>query len=457
MATTINELCEQRKGIHEQAKAILDRAEKEGRDLNTEERAEYDRLDSEIDKIGESIASKQADEKRRKKLADREALLSQARNPVGVRPNPTDSPLSGAKGADNKELIRDLRTHLTRSTSMGATRREALKELITAYNASAEMETLREVARKYISYGQNSLTMDERAALQMDVESAGGSLVMPEDFIARLIIGLDERVFMRQIATLLPLTNAESVGVPSLDADPDDADWTTELSTGTADTAMATGKRMLHPHPLAKSIKVSKTLLRRSAIPVESLVRDRLEFKFGVTQEKGFLTGSGAVQPLGVFTASNAGISTSRDVSTDNTTTAITADGLINAKYGLMSQYLASANLRWIFHRTAVRNIRKLKDGNGQYLWTAGLSGQPDRILEVPYEMSEYAPSTFTSQLYVGMIGDFSWYWIAESLRFELQRLDELYAATNQVGFIGRLEVDAMPVLEEAFVRVQLG
>jgi len=37
-----------------------------------------------------------------------------------------------------------------------------------------------------------------------------------------------------------------------------------------------------------------------------------------------------------------------------------------------------------------------------------------------------------------------------------VQRLNELYAATNQVGFIGRLESDGMPVLEEAFARVTL-
>ena len=38
----------------------------------------------------------------------------------------------------------------------------------------------------------------------------------------------------------------------------------------------------------------------------------------------------------------------------------------------------------------------------------------------------------------------------------QIQRLVELYAATNQVGFIGRMELDGMPVLEEAFVRVKL-
>jgi HK97 family phage major capsid protein len=70
--------------------------------------------------------------------------------------------------------------------------------------------------------------------------------------------------------------------------------------------------------------------------------------------------------------------------------------------------------------------------------------------------MSEYAPSTFTTGLYVGILGDFSKYWIVDALDMEMQRLVELYAATNQIGFIGRKETDGMPCLEEAFVRVTL-
>jgi HK97 family phage major capsid protein len=61
-----------------------------------------------------------------------------------------------------------------------------------------------------------------------------------------------------------------------------------------------------------------------------------------------------------------------------------------------------------------------------------------------------------TTGNYVGILGDFSYYWIADALDMQVQRLVELYAATNQVGFIARREVDGMPVLEEAFVRVKL-
>jgi HK97 family phage major capsid protein len=161
---------------------------------------------------------------------------------------------------------------------------------------------------------------------------------------------------------------------------------------------------------------------------------------------------------LGLFTASDDGISTDRDYSTDNTSSAMTADGLIGAKYNLASPYLMSTNLRWIFHRDGVSQIRKLKTGDGQYIWQPGLRGDmTDTLLEVPVLMSEYAPNTFTTTLYVGIIGDLSQYWIADAMGLEIQRLVELGAATNQDYFIGRLKTDGMPVNENAFSRVQLG
>jgi HK97 family phage major capsid protein len=211
----------------------------------------------------------------------------------------------------------------------------------------------------------------------------------------------------------------------------------------------------LNPSPLAKRIKVSQTLLRLATLSAEDIVMQRLGYKFAVSEEKAFLTGTGANQPLGVFTASTYGISTSRDVSTGNSTTAIAADNLFEVKYSLKGQYHSRA--AWMFHRDAVKQIAKLKDGNGQYLWVPSLqAGSPDRLLNMPVYMSEYAPNTFTTGLYVGILGDWSQYYIADTMDMTVQRLVELYAESNQVGFIGRMEVDGMPVLQEAFARVKL-
>ncbi len=72
-----------------------------------------------------------------------------------------------------------------------------------------------------------------------------------------------------------------------------------------------------------------------------------------------------------------------------------------------------------------------------------------DRLLSFPVRQSEYAPNTLTTGLYVGILGDFyAGYWIADSLAIQIQRLIELYAPTNQTGFIARAETDGMPVCD---------
>ena len=65
--------------------------------------------------------------------------------------------------------------------------------------------------------------------------------------------------------------------------------------------------------------------------------------------------------------------------------------------------------------------------------------------------------NTFTSGLYVGMFGDFANYWTCDALDMQVQVLTELYAETNQDGFILRYEGDGAPALSEAFARVKLG
>jgi HK97 family phage major capsid protein len=317
------------------------------------------------------------------------------------------------------------------------------------------MAAFRRAMPMWLCQDFRSLKPEESRALQADLDVSGGYLVPPEQFVNELLKAVDNQTFIRQWATVFTVTNADSLGVPTLETDPADANWTTELATGSEDSSMAFGKRELHPHPLAKRIKISRKLLR--VVPsADTLVRDRLAYKFGVTFEKACLTGTGAGQPLGVFVASADGISTGRDYSTDNAATYPTFDGLIGAKYYLKAAYWPRA--QWLFHRDVMAVVAKLKDGEGQYLWRESVRvGEPDRVLRLPVAMSEYAPNTLAASQYVGILGDWkAGYWIADALTLEFQLLQELYAETNQVGLIGRLESDGQPVLEEAFVRVKL-
>jgi len=409
---TVRELRQKLGELTNKLRAVLDKADGESRALTTEEDSSYNAIEADITTTENEITRREALEARESRM--QETLNEhRASNPTNPNPEPGNA--------------------------------DAEQRAVTAYC---------EEFRNFCISGQYGPALQQRA-LQADVGTAGGYVVPPEEFVAGLIQSLDDSVHVRALATTMQLTSAASLGQASLDADPADADWTSELGTGSEDSTMAFGKRELSPHPVAKRIKVSSKLMRQSPLGVEALVRNRLGYKFGVTHEKAFLLGTGSNQPLGLFIASADGVSSGRDMATDNTSTAITGDGLINALYSLKGQYQARAT--WGFHRDAIRNIRKLKGVDNDYIWQPGLSGgEPGVILTRPFFMSEYVPNTFTTGLYVGIVGDFSFYHIVDALDMTLQRLVELYAEANQVGFIGRMETDAMPVLEEAFARVTL-
>ncbi len=436
---TLKELREQLGQQNAAAQKIMDAATADGnRDMNAEESGQVDEIFDEYDKTKAQIDTIEGNQKRKDTLASNQSYLEQSR---GRQTQPTvpggndmgrsgrDEPISIDIGG--QAVLIDPHKN-----------EQSYRRAGDDYNAAFT---------DYLASG----VINPQSGIRADIDSDGGFLVAPIQMVARLIQDLDNQVFMRGLSTVLPpLTAAASVGAPSLDTDVADADWTSEIKAASEDTVMAFGGRELTPHPLSKLVKVSNKLLMLALMNPEQIVRERLAYKFGVTEEKGFLTGHGANQPLGVFTASAAGIPTGRDVSTGNTATTITADGLINAKYSLKAGYQSRAS--WIFHRDVVKFIRKLKTTDLQYIWQAGLAGgQPDTILDSPFFMSEYAPSTFTASLYLGIIGDFSNYWIVDSLTFAIQRLAELFALTDQTGFIGRKNTDGMPVLGEAFARVK--
>lgn len=412
MALRIAERQQERGQLVQQMRDLQAMADTEKRSLTAEESATWDKIDAAQESLGVEI---EKDQKREASLKAAESALKQTSD-SGIRPA-VDGALPKA-GRDSDEYRSLYGRYLT--------------------NPQAVPHSL----------------IEQRTGMQADVYQKGGVLLAPMTMVAGILKAIDNEVFLRALGTRHPCTYA-GLGAVTLDAQADDFDWTTELAVGN-ETDISLGKRELKPHALAKLVKISNTAIRHAA-DIVGIVQERLAYKAGQTIESAGLTGTGFQQPLGLFTASANGIPTSRDVSTSNTSTAFTADGLMEAKYSLKSQYHARPSTRWIFHRTAIKKARQLKDGNGQYIWAPGLGGgQPDRILDVPFVMSELCPATFTTGLYVGLIGDLSYYWWADSLDMTIQVVDQLYAATNQTGYIARMEMDGQPVLAEAFARVKL-
>ncbi|MCP4161222.1 MAG: phage major capsid protein [Deltaproteobacteria bacterium] len=420
MSEKIKEIKEKRAKIVADQQALLDTAETEKRDLTSDEHSTYEKMDEDFEKYTDQIS----EAKKQQELTHERREANKERQKTLDNVNPPKSGHAHDEGSESR-------------------------------NNGDHQAEYRAAYSSFLKKGIKGLTGEEHRALSAGIPLEGGNTVVPELFMNDLIQSVDDLVFVRKKATKFEVKNAESLGVPTIESDPSDAEWTTELSTGSNDSDMKLGKRVLKPNPVAKRIKVSDKLIRASSTNIDAIVRNRLAYKFGITHEKGFFLGSGIDQPLGLFVASVNGISAGRDIVGDNTSTQMNPDALIDTKYSLKAQYHAKAE--WLFHRNGVKQIRKMKDSNNEYLWKQGLSDKPDTILDSPYSMSEYVPNTFTTGQYVGLYGDLSFYWIADALDMTIKVLAELYAESNQIGYIGRWESDGMPVLEEAFARVKLG
>ena len=77
------------------------------------------------------------------------------------------------------------------------------------------------------------------------------------------------------------------------------------------------------------------------------------------------------------------------------------------------------------------------------------LKGQPDTLIGNKIYSSSYMPEIGASKIPL-LFGDMSYYWIADRQGRIFQRLNELYAATGQIGFRTYQRVDGKLTLPEA-------
>lgn len=447
--TQLAELDEQMTAIIEKQDALLRAAKAANRAQTPPERREWDDLENEFAALGEKrsrlrdefelVEKTEARESERRRLCQLEGVeYRESDYTSATRP----SPRSG------EQQIKQ-----NRSTTM---KEYATYEKTDDYRFSEAGTTTRDAFNKYLRFGINTLKSDEVRALQGDKDSAGGFLMVPTQVADQVFGDLDNSVFIRQYARIIQLEGAESFRLPWRENDLGDLTFTSELKTGSEDSSLDFAARDLHPHSLARRIKVSNDLMRMSRVNPESIVRERMTYKLSTVLENAYLNGSGSNEPLGVFQVSANGISTARDVSTGALATSVTADHLINCVAALKAQYRRGA--RWLISRSLEGQIRRLKTGDGAFMWQPSLTqGQPSTLLGFPVDCSEYCPSTFSASQYVGILANWGeGYFIGDAMAIEIARLTELYAETNQTGFIIRFKTDGLPYNENAFVRIKL-
>ena len=393
---TILELREKRAKAWEAAKAFLDSHRKENGVLSAEDDAAYTKMEQEITDLGKEIA----------RLERQEALDAELNRPV-------NKPLTGKPGgradADDGE------------DKTGRASDDYRKNFWNAMRSKVPMPAVTN-------------------ALQIGTDSEGGYLV-PDEYERTLVEALEEENIFRQMAKVIKTSSGDRK-IPVV-ASKGTASWIDEEGAF-PESDDSFGQVSIGAYKLGTMIKVSEELLNDSVFDLQSYISREFARRIGAKEEEAFFTGDGKGKPLGVL-AATGGAETGV---TAASATAVTADELMDLYYSLKSPYRKKSV--WVLNDSTIKAIRKLKDNNGQYLWQPSLTaGTPDMILGRPIKTSAYMPAIAAGAKTIAF-GDFSYYWIADRQGRSFKRLNELFAATGQVGFLASQRVDGKMILAEA-------
>ena len=316
---TIKDMIEKRAKVWETAKNFVDTHENENGVLSAEDNATYSRMEQEIEDLTAAID-------RQQRAEAREAEFNK----------PVNMPLTG----------RPARQEVEEKTGRAS---NAYKE-----DFGAHLRGKRPVHN----------------VLSEGVQADGGYLV-PEEFERQIVMGLDEANVVRGLAKVITTSAERKIPIAATHST---AAWTAENGAYTPSDP-SFDQKTIDAFKLTDLVKVSIELLQDSMFDLESYIAAEFARAFGIAEEEAFCVGTGTGQPTGIFTANGGQVGV-----TAAANNAITADELISLVYALKSSY--RRNAKFLMNDATIAAIRKLKDGNGVYLWQPSLqAGEPDKLL----------------------------------------------------------------------------
>lgn len=385
------ELKEKRAKAWEAAKAFLDSKQGSNGLMSAEDAATYDKMEAEVVDFGKEI-----DRLERQAVIDAE-LAKATSTPITNKPNTQP-------GGETKT---------GRATD--------------------------EYKRAFWNSMRNKNSYEIQNALSIGTDSEGGYLV-PDEYEKKLVEALEDEVFFRSLATVIKTSSGDRK-IPIVTSK-GEAAWIDEGGQF-PESDDSFGQTSIGAHKLATMIKVSDELLNDSVFNIEQYISKEFGRRIGTKEEEAFFIGDGTGKPIGIFNKTGGA-----DIAVTAATTSITFDDVMDLYYSLRAPYRNKAT--WLLNDSTVKAIRKLKDGNGNYIWQPSVrEGEPDRILNRPYRTSIYVPELAAGNR-VMAFGDYSYYWIADRQGRSFKRLNELFATTGQVGFLASERVDGKLILSEA-------
>jgi HK97 family phage major capsid protein len=272
-------------------------------------------------------------------------------------------------------------------------------------------------------------------------DSAGGYLT-PDYFSNEVIKTMKFYGGMLEAAKILNTNDGNPIHMPTRDSTAMKAVLIAE-ATSAGTSALVYGRKTLDAYKYTTNVfTVSNELIQDSIVSAESEIIEVSGEMFGRGFNEAFTLADGSSKPLGLVSGlaalgSNAGIG-----KTGASTTAITYADLVDVKHSVNKAYRAGA--KWMFNDLTEAAIRKLVDSTGQPIWTMGniQNASPDTILGHAYIINDDMANLAAGAVPIAF-GDFQKAYTIRMVRgVGLRRLTELYATSDEVGFVSFMRAD---------------
>jgi len=422
----VKELVEKRVKEAADARSILDAADKEKRKLTPEEDQRWNAHIAEVDKLAERIdRAERAEREERQAGIERELETSRGRitepNPI-AKGTPRNQPTAEERGlafrAWAKVPVADEFPHS--EEELNAVERCGL-------DLRRKQVTLRLLPQQPRSADQIEKGLEKRA--QGVATGAAGLFTVPDEAMRPLEVALLAFGGMRTKATVLRTATGADLPIPTVN-DTTNKGVILAENTGAAEQDLVFAQIVLKSFKYSsKMLKVSVELMQDSAVNLAEFVGQALGERLGRILNDHFTTGAGTTEPKGIVIEATSAF-------TAASATAVTTDELLDLQYSVDLAYRSNPGAAYMFNDTSAAKIRKLKGGDGQYIWQPSiLAGQPDTLLGHAVVINQSMPAMTTGQKAV-LFGDIGKYWIRDVMDITLLRLDERFAEAHQVAFL---------------------
>ena len=325
---------------------------------------------------------------------------------------------------------------------------EQLETVMKRPNSGFETKQIDETCEaftKFVRKGIENLEPDEKKALTVSNDSTGGYLAPPE-YVRELLKTVTEISPIRTIARVRS-TGQRSVQVPKRSSQ-FSAQWVAEQGTRSETTGYNVALEEVPAHEVYALVDISEQNLEDTVFDLEAEMQSEFAEQFAKAEGNAFTVGDSIGKPEGLLT--NSSVS---EVVSGNSS-ALLADGLITLVHSIKSEY--ANNGTFVFNRSTLAAIRKLKDTAGQYVFQAGMSlqgGVPNTILGYPYVQATDMPDVGANAFPV-LFGDFSRaYMIVDRVALAVSRDPFTQATSGNVRYVARRRVGGQVVQAEAIVK----